>query len=655
MSAGRVRTILPWPLILAGALLLGFLVLPFLALLGALPEADGSSFLGSDARAALSISLVAASAATVVDAVLGFPLGMWLAGTASRLKHVVTVAVLLPLAVPPVVGGLEIVLLLGPNGWLGSRLDRLGLDPLDTIAGTILAQMFVAAPFVVISARAAFSAVDSSMVDAARSLGSGPGRTFFQVMIPAARRGLMAGLVLGWVRCMGEFGATAVVAYHPYTLPTLTYVNLSGEGLKTALPAGTLLAAVGAITAGLMLWFDSRRRQQIRRSPLEAPPSSSQLAWVRPVGVGNGVPWRIRAVAEFPHFDLNIAFETDASSIAILGPSGAGKSLTLRTIAGLLRPRSGLVVLDGRVLLDTSAGVDVPPEHRGLGYVAQRDGLFEHLDVERNLRFALTKLPGSEGRARLEELLAGLGLGRIRSAKPETLSGGERQRTALGRALALGPSALLLDEPFSNVDAAVRRDLRALVRGIHDRTGLPMVLVTHDREDTLDLSDYVIVVEKGRVVQHGAIEDVFARPASRSIAHMVGIPNVLEVRSLKSGRDGRVRAVTAWGALLVEPPDQHASAWELAIPSEAIQLDFFRTEAEMVSVRPSATAWRVRLVAREGGALLEALIPYDTLRHRPTPGTTCGVSFDTDRCHLMPADSGLTNGKSPHRAERHVG
>lgn len=643
MSAGRERTILPWPLLLAGALLLGFLVLPFFALLGALPEADRSSFLGTDSRTALGTSLIAASLATFVDALLGFPLGMWLAQTPSRLKHLVTVAVLLPLAVPPVVGGLEIILLLGPNGWLGSQLDRLGLHPLDTIAGTILAQMFVAAPFVVISARAAFGAVDSNMIDAARSLGSGPARTFLQVMLPAARHGLTAGLVLGWVRCMGEFGATAVVAYHPYTLPTLTYVNLSGEGLKTALPAGTLLAAVGAIAAALMLWFDSRRRQQIRPYTAEAPSPSSQLAWVGAAEVGNGLPWRIRAVAEFAHFDLNVAFEAKASSIAILGPSGAGKSLTLRTIAGLLRPRSGLVAVGGRVLLDTSAGVDVPPEQRGLGYVAQRDGLFEHLDVERNLRFALTKLPDSERRVRVEELLSGLGLRRLRSAKPQTLSGGERQRTALGRALARGPSALLLDEPFSNVDAAVRRELRVLVREVHDRTGLPVVLVTHDREDALDLSDYVIVVEKGRVVQYGAIEDVFAHPASRSIAHLVGIPNVLAVRSLETRLDGRVRAITAWGGVLVELPDERAAAWELAVPSDAIQLDLSGGGAAIVSARPSATAWRIRLVAREGSAMLEALIPCGTIRRRPIPGTTCGVRFDTDRCHMMPAPPGLAN------------
>jgi len=196
------------------------------------------------------VTLIAAAVATLVDAFLGIPLGFWLARTESRLQHAVTAGVLVPLAIPPVVGGLVIVLWLGPEGWLGGWLDRRGLGPLNTVAGTILAQMFVAAPFVILSARAAFAGVDRGQEDTARTLGCTPLQTLARVVLPAARRGLATGLVLGWVRCLGELGATEVVAYHPYTLPVLTYVRLSGEGLPTALPAGGVLAAVGGIAVG---------------------------------------------------------------------------------------------------------------------------------------------------------------------------------------------------------------------------------------------------------------------------------------------------------------------------------------------------------------------------------------------------------------------
>src|SRR5579859_4340127 len=190
MTDRAERGVLSWPLLLPGALLVSFLVLPFLALVGALPQADRSALTDGGAANALGVSLIAATAATGVDAMLGIPLGLWLARTRARARHLVTAAVLLPLAVPPVVGGLELILLLGPNGWLGAQLARIGLDPLDTIAGTVLAQMFVAAPFVVISARAAFEAVDPSLGEAAHLLGCGPAETFFRVLLPAARRGI---------------------------------------------------------------------------------------------------------------------------------------------------------------------------------------------------------------------------------------------------------------------------------------------------------------------------------------------------------------------------------------------------------------------------------------------------------------------------------
>ncbi len=642
------RSALPWPLLLAGALLLGYLVFPFLALAGALGTSDRSALLGEGSLEALGTSLAAASVATLVDALLGIPLGLWLARTASPWRHVVTAGVLLPLAVPPVVGGLQLVLWLGPDGWLGALLARAGLNPLNTLAGTVLAQMFVAAPFVVISARAAFASLDPAIVDAARSLGCGPGETLFRALLPAARRGIAAGLVLGWVRCLGEFGATAVVAYHPYTLPTLTYVRLSGEGLATALPAGALLAAMGALVAALLLWLDARRppRHAGEAAGDPLPAATTPLAWLTARPKESPAPLSVRAAARFGDFHLDVAFESALPALAILGASGAGKSLTLRIIAGLLRPHLGHVILSGHVLLDTVSGVDVPPERRRLGYVAQRDGLFDHLNVESNIGFALRRLPGSQRELRVEELLASMGLQRVRHARPETLSGGERQRVALARALAAGPWALLLDEPFSNVDAAVRRELRTLVRGVHERTGVPLVLVTHDREDTLELADHVVVLDQGWVVQQGPIAEVFARPASRAVAHLVGIRNVLAVRGIEPAGAGMVRVLTDWGELRVEAPDRKAAAWELALPSDAVRIEPSGWEGIIRSVRPTPAAWRLQLQPAPGGEALEAVLPLTHFRHRPVTDRPCAVTLDASRAHLMPA--------TPRPAERRI-
>lgn len=629
------RGILSWPLLLPGALLASFLILPFFALIGALPEADSRALTDGDAAGALGVSLIAATVATAIDAILGIPLGLWLARTRSRARHLVTGIVLLPLAVPPVVGGLELILLVGPNGWLGAQLARIGLDPLDTIAGTVLAQMFIAAPFVVISARAAFEAVDPSVGEAARMLGCGPTATFLKVLIPSARRGLVAGLVLGWVRSLGEFGATAVLAYHPYTLPTLTYVDLSGQGLSTALPVGALLATVGAVVAGALLWVDARSASKLRHSAeTESPELIGHLDWVgaerrQPTGT------QVRVVTNMGGFELDVAFASTSPSVAILGPSGAGKSLTLRTIAGLLRPTLGSVSIGGATFLNTSEGIDVAPERRALGYVAQKDGLFDYLDVEGNISFGLGNMAIAERSRRVTELLVATGLMRVRHQRPATLSAGERQRVALARALAPGPRALLLDEPFSSLDAPIRRQLRKLVRDVHERTGLPLLLVTHDRDDAMDVADHVVVLEHGHVVQDGPIEDVFARPVGSSVARLLGIPNLLAIRSLDVDSSPTVRVQTGWGTLIVEAPSEPAEAWSLAVPVDAILPQPDGTAAIVRSCRPAPGGWRLIVTSPGDGESLEALIPTDKLPSRPITGARLSIRIAGERCHLV--------------------
>ncbi|MGH2457639.1 MAG: ATP-binding cassette domain-containing protein [Chloroflexota bacterium] len=632
------RRALPWPFVLAGVLMLGYLIGPVIALIGALQGADRSAFAGQGALPALEASLVAATVATAIDVLLGVPLGFWLSRTASFARHVITAAVLVPLALPPVVGGLILLLWVGPGGWLGQALVPLGLDPLNTLAGTILAQMFVAAPFVVITARAAFAGLDPALEDAARSLGCGPGQAFVRVLLPAARRGIATGLVLGWVRCLGEFGATAIVAYHPYTLPVLTFVRLTEDGLPTALPAGALLALVGSVAAGVMLWLDAGRPGRASGLASEVPTldPAVPLAWIASAADAPArEALRVRAALPLGSFRLEVAVEAPARVIAVIGPSGAGKSLLLRTIAGLVTPRSGWVVLGDRVLLDTKQEIDLPAERRQLAYVAQRDALFSHLDVAGNIGFALAGRPAGVRQQRVDELIAALSLGRVRHAAVETLSGGERQRVALARALAIAPAALLLDEPFSALDTTVRRGLRALVRDLHERTGLPIVLVTHDRDDVFELADEVIVLEDGRVSQAGPLDEVLAHPIKRSVAHLLGIPNVLTVHAWRSAADDRIWAGTDWGELLVPAPEGSSREWDVAVPASAVTLDPAGAGARVVTTRVGPAGWIVRVQLIAGGEPLEAAISPAGRAGRPVPGSRCAVTIDGARCHLM--------------------
>src|SRR5262249_12156990 len=401
--------------------------------------------------------------------------------------------------------------------------------------------------YVILSARSAFAAVDRNLEDAARTLGCTAFQTLLRVTVPTARLGLATGLVLGWVRCLGEFGATAVVAYHPYTLSILTYGRLTGDGLPSAIAAGVLLALVGAIAAGIMLWLDARQVRGRARHAAAADETAAAipLSWIPPTDPDvREQPIAVRSSVALPEFQLDVTFEAPPRFLALLGASGAGKSLTLKTVCGLLRPQSGHVSFAGRVLLDTADGIDVPPEHRKIGYVAQGGALFEHLDVERNIRFSLRRLKSSARKQRTEELIQSLGLERVRHAHPETLSGGEGQRVALARALASGSSALLLDEPFAGLDAPVRRELRKLLREVHERTGIPVLLVTHDREEGLELADHVIVIDHGRVVQAGPLAEGVARPKWRGVARVLGGGHVVAGRSPGSGPPGGIPGPT---------------------------------------------------------------------------------------------------------------
>lgn len=202
-------------------------------------------------------------------------------------------------------------------------------------------------------------------------------------------------------------------------------------------------------------------------------------------------------------FDLDVAFRAPGGITALFGPSGAGKTLTLRCVAGLDSPATGRISIGDSVLFDRKAEIDLPPRERGLGYVFQHHALFPHLDVEGNIGFGLRGMPRSDRMARVAELIDLVGLGGFEGRRPSDLSGGERQRVALARALAPEPSLLLLDEPFSGLDDEIRWRLLDELLQLHRRTGVAMLLVTHDVEEVRRLAHWLVRLRKGRVVDEG--------------------------------------------------------------------------------------------------------------------------------------------------------
>lgn len=206
------------------------------------------------------------------------------------------------------------------------------------------------------------------------------------------------------------------------------------------------------------------------------------------------------------------------SLTAVLGPSGSGKSTLLRVIAGLNRPLEGAVVVDGTVL--SGPRVHVPPERRRIGLVPQDAALFPHLDVLANVGFGVPRAQRRTDRAL--SLLDMVGMADYAARMPGELSGGQRHRVALARALATEPDVVLLDEPFSALDAALRAEVRAQVRKVLRRAQTTAVLVTHDQDEALSMADQVAVVDEGRLVQVGTPAEIYAKPVSRWLAQFVG-------------------------------------------------------------------------------------------------------------------------------------
>ena len=324
--------------------------------------------------------------------------------------------------------------------------------------------------------------------------------------------------------------------------------------------------------------------------------------------------------------DLSTTFKA-GEFVCLLGPSGCGKTTTLRMIAGLERPNSGELFFGDKVFFSSRTGEFLRPEKRNLGLMFQSYALWPHMNVEQNVVFGLTmrKASSAEKASRFKELVKLFHLDGLGARYPRELSGGQQQRVALARMLAVNPSLLLLDEPLSNLDAALRLEMRAELKRLHKTLGCTVIFVTHDQLEAMTMATTIAVMNKGVIEQMARPMDIYHRPATRFVANFVGNPPMNMVGAAQGDELaawlGNTRALPARA---VETFGVRPEALRMAAPGAGTM------EAVVDTIQPTGADWIIGLAVKGR--------PMFALSAEPPPaavGETVGLTLKPDGVHAF--------------------
>ena len=253
------------------------------------------------------------------------------------------------------------------------------------------------------------------------------------------------------------------------------------------------------------------------------------------------------------NFDLNIAFSSTQPVTALFGRSGSGKTSIINAIAGINRPSRGRIELNGEVLFDSALRIDVPIEHRRVGYVFQEGRLFPHLTVRQNLLYGYGNADVGPRLAEPATVTALLGLEHLMDRRPAALSGGEKQRVAIGRALLANPRLLLMDEPLASLDGHRKTEILDYIELMRDSIDLPIIYVSHAVDEVVRLADHVVIIAEGRVAAAGSVAEVMGRPELRHLAGSFEGGTVIEGRVLEQNLDDDISVIGFDGGRLLVP------------------------------------------------------------------------------------------------------
>ncbi|MDO5721628.1 MAG: ABC transporter permease [Actinomycetaceae bacterium] len=482
---------------------------------------------------ALGLSLRTATLSTVLALVLGVPIAHLLAQPASSrgagwVQQFFYVVITLPMVLPPVVAGLALLTTLGKRTPLGGLLHQWGIDIAFTTVAVVVAQTFVAMPFVIISLTGALRTRGMEYERTARDLGASRSRIFWQITLPLTWPAVASGAALTLARALGEFGATLTFAGSlqgtTRTLPLEIYLQREVDtNLALALAVVLLAVAMVVIAITTVVVTQTPVADHTKSSDDSSLTQDQALLALARVAAVEPSTASISVSALVNERAVNLAAEIPTGAVtAIIGPNGAGKSTLLNVLGGALNYRGE---------------IGLPPQLTDLrvAWLHQRALLFPHLSVADNVAFPLlcqTKSAGtwfrwSRTRRQIRERaiaqLKIIGCDHLANRRPHQLSGGQAQRIAIARALMIDPDLVLLDEPLAAIDSSVAWSLRVLLKQQLRSRGCTAVIVTHDLADVRSLADQILVMESGQVIAAGSLEELMTRPPSPFTTEFFGL------------------------------------------------------------------------------------------------------------------------------------
>jgi molybdate transport system permease protein len=513
----------------------------------------------------LWISLKVATIATVITLGFGVAIAHSMLGYKGRWKALLEGIFIAPLVLPPTVVGFLMLMLLGKYGPVGQLLPS-NLSVVFTWYAAVLTGIVVAFPLMYKTTLGAFEQIDPTLLQAARTLGANEIKVFWQITLPLALPGVLAGITLAFARALGEFGATLMLAGNipgeTQTIPMAIYFAVEAGEMQVAwfwslvilgislvglVGVNVLAQEFGFLPPILGGWggrvqrsrayLNSMKGGRIRRGGfwrkfLDRFDTLGISPLRHPIPTAQSSKLTVDIRKQLSGFSLDISFAAEGQPLGVLGASGAGKSLLLRCIAGIETPDSGQIVLNGRVLFDAQKKVNVKSCDRHIALLFQNYALFPHLTVAQNIAFGLPR--GLSAAAKKQEIgfhLASVQLEGFAHHYPHQLSGGQQQRVALARALASQPEVLLLDEPFSALDTHLRDQIESqMLLSLATYEGVTL-FVTHNLEEAYRVCENLMVLEGGEAIAHALKHQIFEHPQTVSLARLTGCKNFSSARA----------------------------------------------------------------------------------------------------------------------------